>query len=329
MGTILEEACDLFNTEINCLQETRESLGYEFQSAVISLLGISDERNKVIVIGVGKSGFIARKIAATMTSTGTKAIFLNPSEAAHGDLGVVNKNDIVIAISKSGKSQEILNIIPSLRQIGATYLISIVADEESPLAKESNKVLYTPVEKECDEYGIVPTASTTAALVLGDALAMAIMKSKNFTNKDFSKLHPGGSLGKRLIVNVEDVMMGTTCTLMGTAPLRIIVSQMSLNSFGFVCIVDSEEKLCGIITDGDLRRAIMKHCDTVGKIDVVLRAEDIMSDNPITITKDMKAYDALKLMEGRKNQISVLPVVDADNKVTGVLRLHDIIKLGI
>jgi arabinose-5-phosphate isomerase len=324
MSTILEDAQKAFDIEIKCLQKTRIALDFEFQSVVFSILSLPFETNKVVTMGVGKSGFIARKIAATMSSTGTKAIFINPAEAVHGDIGIVSKGDIVIAISKSGKSQEILNIIPTLRGIGISRLVSIVADKESPLAKESSAVLLTPVEEELDKYNIVPTSSTTAALVMGDALAIAIMHGLNFTNQDFSKFHPGGSLGRGLSVKVSDLAIKDIRPFYQIAGIEGILEEMNRKPVGGVVVVDENKCVIGIITEADVRRAVLNVCNIKE-----IKAFEIMSKMPVTVNFTDTARYALDLMEKRDSQISLLPVVDDNNKFQGILRLHDVVKAGL
>jgi arabinose-5-phosphate isomerase len=279
---------------------------------------------KVIVTGVGKSGVIAQKIAQTFTSTGTVAIFVHPSDALHGSLGVVKKGDVVLALSNSGETDEVLAIMPALkkRDVG---VISIVGNLNSTLARTSDIVLDASVDKEACPLNLAPTTSTTVALAIGDALAMTLMGARGLTAEDFAANHPAGRLGKRLTLRVESIMHESP-NVTEDASWLDVVKAISRHALGAVNVVDNAGKLIGIVTDGDLRRTIERTDPSeLGG----LNAKSMMTHDPITASPEMLAFDALQLMENRPSQISVLPVVDAENKCIGLLRLHDVVKSGL
>ena len=284
---------------------------------------ISDCDGKVIVTGVGKSGVIAQKIAQTLTSTGTVGIFVHPSDALHGSLGVVKDGDVVIALSNSGETDEILAIMPTLKQRRVS-VIAIVGNVDSSLARQSDVVLDASVDKEACPLNLAPTTSTTVALAIGDALAMTVMESRGLTAEDFAANHPAGRLGKRLTLTVESLMHESPNVFENAGWLEV-VKAISKHSLGAVNVVDNAGKLVGIVTDGDLRRTIEK---TEPEAFSSLNAASMMTRDPITVTPEMLAYDALQLMENRPSQISVLPVV-ADGKCVGILRLHDVVRSGL
>lgn len=283
------------------------------------------KNNKVVITGIGKSGHIGAKIAATLSSTGTSSIFINSAEALHGDLGMISNGDIVIAISNSGNSDEILSILNPIRKIGAK-LIAFTGNEKSTLAKNSDIVINIGVEKEACPLGTAPMSSTTATLVMGDALAVALMKKRNFTENDFAKYHPGGSLGKRLLLTVRDLMHSgdELPVLSKEESIENILLVLTKKKMGAVCISDTGHengKLIGIITEGDIRRAL-HHKEKF----FTYRAKDIMIENPISVQVESMALDALHLMENRESQINVLPVVK-DNNIVGIIRIHDLVGL--
>ncbi len=279
---------------------------------------------KVVVTGVGKSGVIAQKIAQTLTSTGTMAVFLQPSDALHGGLGVVANDDVVIALSNSGETDELLAILPSIRARGCR-VISIVGNKDSTLAAQSDALLDASVDKEACPLNLAPTASTTVALAIGDALAMTLMESKGHSQTDFALNHPAGRLGKRLTLSVRDLMHESP-NVSPDASWLDVVKAISKSALGAVNVIDQHSKLLGIVTDGDLRRTIERTSpDSLSS----LSAESMMTASPITAAPDMLAFDALKLMEERASQISVLPVVDGDRTCIGLLRLHDIVRSGL
>jgi arabinose-5-phosphate isomerase len=279
---------------------------------------------KIIVTGVGKSGVIAQKIAQTLTSTGTVGIFVHPSDALHGSLGVVKENDVVIALSNSGETDEILAIMPALKRRNVA-VISIVGNVDSSLARQSVVFLDASVDKEACPLNLAPTTSTTVALAIGDALAMAVMESRGLTAEDFAANHPAGRLGKRLTLTVESLMHESPNVTEDAGWLEV-VKAISKHSLGAVNVIDNAGKLVGIVTDGDLRRTIEK---TAPASFGSLNASAMMTRSPITATPSMLAYDALRLMENRPSQISVLPVVDEDGGCVGLLRLHDVVRSGL
>jgi arabinose-5-phosphate isomerase len=284
-------------------------------------------KGKVVVLGVGKSGIIAQKIAATMTSAGTAAIYLHPSDALHGGLGILQPDDLVIVLSNSGETEEMIGILPHLKNRG-TPLISIVGNTNSTLARRADAVLDASVDQEACPLNLAPTTSTTVALAIGDALAMTLMKVKGITLDDFAVNHPAGQLGKRLTLRVADLMHdgnGTPKVGMGSSWIEV-VRAISGGGLGAVCVVDEVGRLAGIITDGDLRRTIEQtEHDALSK----LSCDDFMTRRPTVASPELLAYDALRLMEDRPSQISVLPVVDANGMFIGLIRLHDIVRSGL
>jgi arabinose-5-phosphate isomerase len=282
---------------------------------------------KVVLTGIGKSGFIARKIAATLTSTGTRAIFLHASDALHGDLGILDKSDVVLLVSNSGETDEVIAMLPYLKH-RSVPLIAIVGNLTSTLASNSDVVLDASVDKETCPFDLAPTASTTVALAIGDALALTVMQIKGLTLEDFALNHPAGRLGKRLSLKVADLMHSgdRNPIISPLTPWLEVVSAISRGGLGAVSVLSHGEVLAGIITDGDLRRAIQKsNPDEL----MNLNAEAFMTRNPVTVAPDELAYSALQLMENRASQISVLPVVDAEHHCIGLLRLHDLVRSGL
>lgn len=285
---------------------------------------IADCKDKIIVTGVGKSGVIAQKIAQTLTSTGTVAIFLHPSDAIHGGLGVIGSGDVVIALSNSGETDELLAMMPSLKAREVS-VVSIVGNLNSTLARQSDVVLEATVDREACPLNLAPTTSTTVALAIGDAIAMTLMESRGITETDFAVNHPAGRLGKRLTLRVSDLMHESPSVDLGTSWLEVVRS-ISKHALGAVNVVNEEGILVGVITDGDLRRIIERSAED--GLDG-LTAEQMMTCGPVTIRPEALAYDALQLMENRPSQISVLPVVDSDGKCVGLIRLHDIVRSGL
>ena len=276
-------------------------------------------RGRVIVTGMGKSGIVSRKIAATFSSTGTPAFFLHPAEAIHGDLGAIREDDVVVALSHSGETEELIRLLESIRRIGAK-LIAITGSTASTLGRAADVTLDCGIAKEACPMNLVPTASTTASLALGDALAMTLLVRKGFREEQFAAFHPGGKLGRKLLT-VESVMHG------GDAAPRVslqtvmpdVIHEMSSKRLGMTCVVDGDERLAGVFTDGDLRRLMVKRPPNAV---LSLRAGEAMTANPLTITRDMLAVEALRIMETHK--ITSVIVVDADQRIEGVVHLHDL-----
>lgn len=276
---------------------------------------------KVVVTGMGKSGHIARKITATLQSTGTPAVFLHPTEAGHGDLGVCQPGDSVLMISKSGSTAELMELIAPFREFQARF-VGILGNMHSPLAGEMDILLDASVLREADPSGIVPTSSTVVALALGHALAVALMQARGFTPEHFRRFHPAGQLGHNLRMRVKDAMHSgrEVAWVNANDTLKHVVIEMSARPLGGACVIDAEKRLLGLITDGDVRRALRNHDDIR-----TLRASDVMTAAPTTVGPAALLHDALALMEDRPSQIYVLPVVDAEsNACLGLLRLHDV-----
>lgn len=317
-----ERVSEILRIEADAISHTAANLDAASVDSAIRLL--NDCAGKVIVTGVGKSGVIAEKIAQTLTSTGTIAVFVHPTDALHGGLGVVAANDVVIALSNSGETDEILAIIPTLKQRGVA-IIAIIGTITSTLARQSDVVLDGSVDKEACPLNLAPTASTTVALALGDALAMTLMETKGLTAVDFAVNHPAGRLGKRLTLKVRDLMHPSPNVAAAAGWLEV-VRAISTHALGAVNVVSDDLQLLGIVTDGDLRRTIEKISpESFSK----LTAEGMMTVKPITASDEMLAYDALRLMEDRPSQISVLPVTDASGTCVGLLRLHDVVRSGL
>lgn len=292
-------------------------LGEELIRAVDIILA---HPGKIVVTGIGKSGHIARTIVATFCSTGTPAVFLHPAEAVHGDLGIYTPGDPTVLISKNGSSRELLALVPVLRDFRSP-LIGILGSRSSPLATQVDVLLDASVEREADPHNLAPTASAITALGLGHALAIALMRARRFTPQDFSRIHPGGQLGRNLLLSVREAMHGAGEVAMVPPDglLKDAIIAMTRHPMGGACVVSTDGKLAGFLTDGDLRRALTAHDDIR-----CLRAEDAMTRAPVTIGPDATLGEALERMERRPSQISVLPVVDGDGRAMGLLRLHDI-----
>lgn len=322
MSSNFKNVVELLKLEADSIHHASKHLDERNVEKAVDVL--SRCNGKVIVTGAGKSGIIAQKIAQTMTSTGTVAVFVHPSDAIHGSLGVISEGDVVIALSNSGETGEIISILPTLKQ-RSVVLISIVGNLDSTLAKRSDVVLNASVDKEACPLNLAPTASTTVALAIGDAIAMTLMEAKGLTAEDFAANHPAGQLGKRLTVTVND-LMHVSPSVSPDAGWLDVVKAISKHALGAVNVIDENSCLLGIVTDGDLRRTIERTAaEDLGQ----LSAGEMMTKAPITASAEMLAYDALQLMENRPSQISVLPVVDGDNACVGLLRLHDIVRSGL
>jgi len=321
----LSDVQDLLRLEANAIAQTATRLDASQVERVVDL--IAGCKGKVVILGVGKSGIIGQKIAATLTSTGTAALYLHPSDALHGGLGIVQQDDVVIVLSNSGETDEIVGMLPHLKNRGVA-IIAIVGNLNSTLANRADAVLDASVDQEACPLNLAPTTSTTVALAIGDALAMTVMKVKGLTTDDFAVNHPAGRIGKRLTLRVADLMHtnGENPTIATGSSWVDVVRAISKGGLGAVCVVDPQGRLAGIITDGDLRRAIEHtNSDELAK----LTCDDFMTRQPAVATQDLLAFDALRLMEDRPSQISVLPVVDEDQNCVGLIRVHDIVRSGL
>lgn len=311
-------AREVLAIEIEGLQQVYENLDASFSEAVEILAAC---KGRVAITGIGKSGLIGRKMAATMTSTGTPAYFLHPVEGAHGDLGSIRDEDVVIAISYSGKSVEVNAILPALKSMGVT-IIGITSGLASPMAQLSDVVLNARIPREACQINMIPTASTTATLALGDALAMCLMDKKSFTASDFKRFHPGGDLGQRLKLSVSDIMHENVpmCGLQTSLAEALRVSEKG--GFGAVIVSDSEGRLEGVITDGDIRRLI-----NAGGFQLEASVEGCMTKKPKSAGKEQSVAELMDIME--KRGITIVPVVDSTHKVIGIVHMHDILGKGL
>jgi arabinose-5-phosphate isomerase len=317
-----EKVIELLRIEASAIERAVGRLDRESVRLAVELISCCE--SKVIVTGVGKSGIIAQKIAQTLTSTGTIAVFVHPSDALHGGLGIVAGGDVIVALSNSGETDEIISLLPAISRRGSK-LIAVVGNTDSTLARKADVVLDASVDKEACPLNLAPTASTTVALAIGDALAMAVMEAKGLTMEDFAANHPAGQLGKRLTLTVGDLMHESP-NIPPDAGWFDVVRALSRYALGAVNVVDIDHALIGIVTEGDLRRTIERTgMDGLSKI----TANDMMTKSPATASPQMLAYDALQLMENRPRQISVLPVVDETGRAVGLLRLHDIVRSGL
>lgn len=316
----LQLARSVMQTEADAILRVADHIGDSFLAAIDTILSST---GRVIVTGMGKSGHIARKIAATLASTGTPAFFVHPAEAAHGDLGMITEQDIVLALSNSGESDEVVALLPSLKRKGIT-LISITGRHESTLAKQSDHHLYAHVEKEACPLGLAPTSSTTAALALGDALAVTLLDARRFAKEDFALSHPGGSLGRRLLVHVKDVMHtgDELPQVQPGTPLKDALLEMSRKRLGMVVVADNSANIIGIYTDGDLRRTLERSANVYD-----LKIDEVMNLQPKTVSADKLASEAVHLMEQFK--ITSLLVIDEQQRLCGALHMHDLLKAGV
>lgn len=322
MDPIFEKIEKAIDTEIESILHFRKNLDPSIKNAIELIL---HSKGKLIVTGVGKSGDVGKKISSTLSSTGTPSVFLHPADAAHGDAGIISGEDVVIAIGKSGESEELLNLIPTIKNIGAK-LISMTANVDSKLAKESDVVLITPVLKEACPLELAPTSSTTIALILGDAIAMCLMELKDFKKEDFALYHPAGRLGKRLSLKIDDVMRKDKdlAKVSPNTKLEDILTEITVKRQGATGVTDSSGKLLGIITDFDIRKKLKE-----GKLDSSIIAEQLMNPNPTAFQSGSNAYDVLKEMESRPNPISVAPIVDDSKRLIGIVSIHDLLQKGL
>jgi len=317
---IIEEAKRVIRIEAEALNSLADSIDAEFERAVGLILAC---RGRVVVTGMGKSGLIGQKIASTLASTGTPAFFLHPAEGVHGDLGMIMKGDVVIAISNSGETEEVLRILPVIKRLGP-HLITIAGNPASTLARSGDVFLPVAIREEACPLGLAPTASTTATLALGDALAVALLVERGFREEDFALFHPGGALGKKLLLRVEDLMhTGTAVPVVGSGVLmRDALFEITAKGLGITGVVDEGGSLLGIITDGDLRRALERGVDILS-----VSAGTMMTRNPKRIAATELAAAALKMMEDFA--ITSLFVVDGQGRPVGVIHLHDLLKAGL
>ena len=312
---IIKTGREVLEIESGAVAALVPRLDDNFVKAVDLLAGI---KARVIVIGMGKSGLIGRKITATLASCGTPAMFIHPAEAGHGDLGMILKDDVILAVSYSGETKEIVGLLDFIKRIGVK-LITITGAKNSKIARYSDIVLDAGVEREAEPGGLVPTASTTAALALGDALAIALMRKKGFGEKDYAFFHPKGQLGKKLLR--VGTLMHTGAEIprvLENTPMIEVVEEMTGKRLGMTCVVDGKRRLLGIITDGDLRRMMRKHRERIFQ----KTAGEIMTSTPITIDREGLAAEALNLME--KKKITSLVIRSADGQVEGIIHLHDL-----
>jgi len=323
MNEMETDAQKVLQMEAEAILDLIPRVDSHFDAAVEMILQC---RGRVVMTGMGKSGIIAHKISATLASTGTPSFYLHPAEGIHGDLGMVTGDDVIIAMSNSGETGEVLNILPSLRRIGAK-LIAMVGNADSTLAKNADVVLNVGVKKEACPLGLAPTSSTTAALAFGDALAMALMGKHHFTSNQFAVFHPGGSLGRKLLLKVEDIMHAgdKNPVVRGTATVSEALFIITDKGLGAVSVVDEKNVMIGLLTDGDIRRGLSKGVDFLKR-----PVTELMTREPKFITRDKLAAQALHIMEShRPKPITVLPVLDEERHVIGLLHMTDLVQQGV
>ena len=317
---MLELARRTLDVEARALEGLKARQGDGFVAAVQAMLAC---RGRIVVMGMGKSGHVGRKVAATLASTGTPAFFVHPAEASHGDLGMVTQQDVVLAISNSGESDEIGAILPAIKRLGVT-LVAMTGGAESSLARHADIVVSSAVDQEACPLNLAPTASTTAQMALGDALAVALLDARGFREEDFARSHPGGSLGRKLLMHVADLMHGGAAVPRVGLDARVpeMLREMTSKGFGFTAVVDAAGGIAGIFTDGDLRRLIETGADLRG-----LAAREVMHAEPKRIRADALAVEAAELME--QHRITGLVVVDADGRLAGVLNSNDLMRAKV
>jgi arabinose-5-phosphate isomerase len=319
---ILKDLKNVFEIEIEALQSVMKTISPEFGSAVQT---IARSRGRVIVTGIGKSGIIANKIAATLTSTGTPAVYVHAGEALHGDIGIISSNDVLIAIGKSGESGELNTLLPIVRKIGAK-IIAITASAQSRMAKSSDIVLELKIPREACPLNLAPTSSTTASLVLGDAIAVALMKLKKVSPADYARTHPGGQLGKRLLLQVSDVMRtGSRNPIVSIDDtVRHMLALITEGQAGAISVVGPKRALVGLVSDYDVRKVLER-----GEAIFELKIRDIMNPKPMFVFEDQMATEALDKMRSRKKPTNILPVLNRDQKVVGMVHIMDLVSAGI
>jgi len=317
---IIKTGINVVRIEANAVAQLEQSINKDFVKAIDI---IYNAKGRVVLTGMGKSGLIARKIVATLNSTGTAAIYMHPTDALHGDLGMVRQEDVVIIISKSGSTDEISKLLPMFKRLDVK-IIALSGNRDSQLVRESDIHLNISVKEEACPHDLAPTSSTTATLVMGDALSVALLQKRGFTAEDFALLHPGGSLGKRLSLKIDEIMTkGDGVPIVKeNASIKDIILEMTSKRFGTTCVVNKVGKLTGVITDGDLRRLLEKTMDVKNLV-----ATDIMSKNPKVTDKDYLASFALQTMESHK--ITSLIVANRNNEPIGIIHLHDLVNLGL
>ena len=321
MSELIEQAKNIIKIEADAVGALVDRIDERFVEAIEIMYSCT---GKVVVTGMGKSGTIGKKIAATLASTGTPALFLNSAEGSHGDLGMVSKGDVVLAISNSGETAEILNMLPTLKRLDIK-IISMTGNLNSVLATRADVSIDVSVKEEACPMGLAPTASTTAALAMGDTLAITLLNKRGFSEEDFAVFHPGGNLGRKLLLTVEDLMhAGDTIPVVQMDTLmKDAIMEISSKRFGITAVTNDDSRLQGVITDGDLRRGLEKW----GADFFSLKAADSMTHSPKTIQKDILAAKAVSIME--KYSITVLMVADSENNIEGIIHLHDLLKAGI
>ena len=316
----MEIGRSVIRVESTAVAKLAERIDTRFSDACMLILSCT---GRVVVVGIGKSGHIAGKLASTLASTGTPAFFVHPGEASHGDLGMITPSDLVIALSNSGETPEILTILPVIKRMGVN-LIAMVGDLDSTIAGKATIALPTGVDQEACPHNLAPTASTTAALAMSDALSVAVLQSRGFTSQDFARSHPGGILGKRLLLYVDDIMHeGAAVPLVGEYDmLRDALIEMSSKSLGMTGVTDPEGRLVGVYTDGDLRRTLNQQIDIQTCV-----ISTVMTQDPVTVTRDTLAAEAVRIMHA--NSINGLFVLDRGRHVQGALNMHDLLRAGV
>ncbi|MCC5944208.1 MAG: KpsF/GutQ family sugar-phosphate isomerase [Bernardetiaceae bacterium] len=309
-------ACDTFEAQMQALVQALGQIAPLFDKTINTLL---TTEGKVVVTGVGKSGIIAHKISATLASTGTPSVYLNASEALHGDLGMVSQGDAILMLSKSGTTLELMRMLPTLEKIGV-QTIGIFGNTNTNLAQNLDICLDASIEREACPLNLAPMSSTTVALVIGDAIAATLMKARNFRSDDFALFHPAGQLGRNLLLRVSDVMHKNKAKAKPEDSLKTLLINMTQHNLGAVCICDKHNKLMGIITDGDVRRALIQNPD------LDMKATMLMTRNPTCLSPNMKLAEVMSIMENPQKQIYIAPVIDEDEQYLGLVRMHDILQ---
>ncbi|TKJ41825.1 D-arabinose 5-phosphate isomerase [candidate division LCP-89 bacterium B3_LCP] len=319
----LDECRKVIQIEADAIQKLLTRVDGGIVKALDIIYACSEKNGRVILSGMGKSGLVARKIAATLSSTGTPSLFLHPAEAIHGDVGVVDPSDVAMVISKSGRNDELALLLPAFKLLDIP-VIGMLGDPHSPLAERCDAVIDVSVAEEACPLDLVPTASTTAALVMGDALAISLLHRRGFTEEDFALLHPGGTLGRRLLLKLDSIMHSgdNIPKVEESTPLKELIVEMTTKMLGATCVTNSANELLGMITDGDLRRLLERGGDLES-----ITAADLMNCDPKTINADALATRAISIME--KHSITQLVIVDDNKQIAGIVHLHDLLKAGI